>query len=161
MKRPSIEIRAMSAALVASLGSEDPKRKVGAAGVTSDNRIVVSAYNGLMSGVRQSPSWWHEDYNRRTFVIHAEANLCSLTSRNEVPLVAVTTLPCGPCARQLAAHGVKTILYGGKYGIDPSGEDICSFYGVELVHVPLKDCKKAIEHMLHFQSPQEFELFPS
>ena len=49
-KRLSIPEYAMALAEVASLRSEDPFRKVGAAALDWDNRVIATAYNGLAPG---------------------------------------------------------------------------------------------------------------
>jgi dCMP deaminase len=137
--RLSSDDYAMALAYVASLRSEDPKRKVGAVALNQENRVIATAYNGLVPGVTMSDEWWSVDSNRRTFVLHAESNLCSLTSRGDVETVAVTTAPCGPCMLNLIAHGVKRVIYGESYLTDPSGEHIAEFYQGRIVlkHVPL------------------------
>ncbi len=48
--RLSIPQYAMALAHVASLRSEDPYRKVGAAALDFDNRVIGTAYNGLAPG---------------------------------------------------------------------------------------------------------------
>jgi len=131
----SIEEYAMALAYVASLRSEDPKRKVGAVALNAENRIVATAYNGLIPGAKAEPGFWENDEDRRKFVVHAEANLCSLTKRGEVELVAVTTAPCGPCALNLVAHGVKRVLYAEDYPNDRTGLEILFHHDVETKRV--------------------------
>lgn len=135
--RLSIEKYAMALAYVASLRSEDPKRKVGAVALNSENRIIATGYNGLVAKASHDKSWWANDEIRRKYVIHAEANLCSLFVRGDAELVAVTTAPCGPCALHLAAHGVKHVLYAENYPSDPSGLEILTSCGITTTEVQL------------------------
>ena len=50
VSRLSIPEYAMALAHVASMRSEDPYRKVGAAALDFDNRVIGTAYNGLAPG---------------------------------------------------------------------------------------------------------------
>jgi len=152
--RPTIDEYAMLLASAAALRSEDPSRKVGAVALDHENRVIATAYNGLPSGWDVSDDWWQNDDQRRKFVVHAESNLCSLTHRGAVKTVACTTIPCGPCALNLIAHGVKRVVYGLTYPRDAAGMDILQEYGVELVHMPLTHIKSYIarltdSHELH------------
>ena len=61
----------MTLAHAAALRSEDPYRKVGAAALDADNRVIGTAYNGLYPGFKAQdtfwasregggkPRWWH------------------------------------------------------------------------------------------------------
>jgi deoxycytidylate deaminase len=137
--RLNIDDYAMLLAIAAAARCEDPKRKVGACALDSENRVLATSYNGLPRGWNFPLSWWDDDKNRRQSVIHAESNLCSLTIRGKAKTVAVTTMPCGPCARDLIAHGVTRVVYGGAYPTDPSGQEIFDLYGVETIFVSMKD----------------------
>ena len=79
-KNPRISIPqyAMALAHVASLRSEDPFRKVGAAALDFDNRVVGTAYNGLAPGFNAPDGFWNDRAGRQKFMLHAEINLCSL-----------------------------------------------------------------------------------
>jgi len=141
---------AMLLAVAAAARSQDPHRKVGAAALNADNRCIATSYNGLVSGKEFDFIWWESDENRRTRVVHAEANLISLTARNEVATVAVTLLPCGPCALALAAHGVKTILYGREYKHDQLAKEILADFGVSLRFVPAQAVAENLQGVLPF-----------
>ena len=56
--RISIPQYAMALAHVASLRSEDPFRKVGAAALDFDNRVVGTAYKGLAPGFDAPAGFW-------------------------------------------------------------------------------------------------------
>ena len=131
--RISIPEYAMKLAKIAAMRSEDAFRKVGAVGLTEDNRIVALAYNGLAPGEEAVPGFWEDRDSRRKFMIHAEQNLCSLVRRNDMKKVAVTTLPCESCANLLAAHGVREVFYGEDY----AGEslEVLRRHGVKCVKV--------------------------
>ena len=133
--RLSVPEYAMALAHVAALRSEDPYRKVGAAALDKDNRVIGTAYNGLYPGFEAPEGFWRDRDGRQKFMLHAEINLCSLITRGKAHLVACTTMPCTSCMQALCAHGVKVILYGEEY----AGSDapiLAQKYGIELIFVP-------------------------
>ena len=107
MSRLSIPEYAMALAEVASLRSEDPFRKVGAAALDWDNRVIGTAYNGLAPGFDAPKGFWDDRDGRQKFMLHAEVNLCSLFRRGEARLVATTTMPCTACMQTLCAYGLR------------------------------------------------------
>lgn len=113
--RISIPQYAMALAHVASLRSEDPYRKVGAAALDFDNRVIGTAYNGLAPGFEAPEGFWDDRERRQKFMLHAEVNLCSLFKRGEVKIIATTTMPCTACMQTLCAYGVEEIYYRDGY----------------------------------------------
>lgn len=134
-KRLSIPEYAMALAYVASLRSEDPFRKVGAAAIDADNRVIGTAYNGLAPGYDAPAGFWDDRDKRQKFMLHAEVNLCSLMKRGQAKLVASTTLPCTSCMQVLCAHGVQEIYYTEDYHKSDAHE-IAETYGVTLTQMP-------------------------
>ena len=132
--RLSIPHYAMALAHVASLRSEDPFRKVGAVALDFDNRVIGTAYNGLAPGFNADEAFWEDRDRRRKYMIHAEANLCSLFTRGNVKLVACTTKPCTSCMQMLCAYGVHAIYYRDDYP-DSEADAISDLYKVQLVQV--------------------------
>ena len=135
MSRLQIPQYVMALAHVAALRSEDPFRKVGAAALDKDNRVIGTAYNGLFPGFTAPKGFWDSRDERQKFMLHAEINLCSLFKRGEAMVVQATTMPCTSCMQALCAHGVKTIYYGEDYPASQAPA-IAKMYGVELIHVP-------------------------
>jgi dCMP deaminase len=133
-ERLSIPQYAMALAHVASLRSEDPYRKVGAAALDFDNRVIGTAYNGLAPGFDPPPGFWDDREARQKFMLHAEVNLCSLFRRGEVKLVATTTMPCTACMQTLCAYGVREIYYRDVYQASDAAE-IARLYRVRLEQV--------------------------
>ena len=131
MNRISWEEYALRIADVASLRSEDPYVKVGACALNKENRVIGVAYNGLSSGKIVDESFWKDRDKRRPFMIHAEANLLSLFSKNECHLIACTLLPCSSCATLIAANGIKKVIYKDIYHHDIKGLEIFDFYNIE------------------------------
>lgn len=131
----------MALAHVASLRSEDPYRKVGAAALDFDNRVIGTAYNGLAPGFDPPAGFWDDREARQKFMLHAEVNLCSLFRRGEVKLVACTTMPCTSCMQTLCAYGVKEIYFRDTYDASDA-QQIAHLYGVHLEQVneyPLRE----------------------
>jgi dCMP deaminase len=133
-ERLSIPQYAMALAHVASLRSEDPYRKVGAAALDHDNRVIATAYNGLAPGFDAPPGFWQEREKRQKFMLHAEVNLCSLFKRGEAKIVATTTMPCTACMQTLCAYGIKEVYYRDVYHQSDAPE-IAATYGVSLIQV--------------------------
>lgn len=129
---------ALAMARTAATMSPDPRRKVGAIAMTIEGRIIATGYNGLRPGYDlpegQGITWWEDDDNRRQFVLHAEENLCSLFTRSQVDLVAVTTAPCLTCARLLVAHGVRRVNFQYPYDTDQRGLEYLKSSGVVVYH---------------------------
>ena len=132
--RISIPRYAMALAHVASLRSEDPYRKVGAAALDFENRVIGTAYNGLAPGYDPPPGFWDDREARQKFMLHAEVNLCSLFRRGEAKLVATTTMPCTACMQTLCAYGIREIYFRDVYDKSDAPE-IARMYGVRLEQV--------------------------
>jgi dCMP deaminase len=128
---------AMRLADVAKLRSEDAFQKVGAAALDFNNRVIALGYNGLAPGKNVDPSFWDDRDARRPYMIHAETNLLSMVTIGQARLVACTLLPCTSCAQQLAAKGVKEVVYGETYEQDQKSIDIFKFYNIELTQLKL------------------------
>jgi dCMP deaminase len=138
---------AISLAVVASLRSEDPYRKVGACALSHDNRVLGMAYNGLAQGFNVSPEFWKCRDGRRKYMIHAESNLLSLIKKGECKTIALTCSPCSACASLIVAHNVKNVIYKDIYEKDTNGLEILSFYKInhyQIDNVKIKNIIKQI-----------------
>ena len=124
----------MSLAHVASLRSEDPYRKVGAAALDYDNRVIGTAYNGLAPGFDPPAGFWDNRETRQKFMLHAEVNLCSLFVRGQAKLVATTTMPCTACMQTLCAYGIKEIYYDDVYHASDAPL-IAEKYNIKLIQI--------------------------
>jgi dCMP deaminase len=66
-------------------------------------------------------------------MIHAEVNALSCISRYDNPyLIATTLLPCTACAINIAANGLKKVIYIEDYKRDLSALDIFKFYKIKV-----------------------------
>lgn len=139
----------MALAHVASLRSEDPFRKVGAAALDHDNRVIGTAYNGLAPGYDPPPGFWDDREARQKYMLHAEINLCSLFRRGEARVIATTTMPCTSCMQTLCAYGIEEIYYRDVY-VESDAPEIASRYGIELIRIeryPISDLPDVGEAM--------------
>jgi len=140
-ERVNIPEYAMSLAHVASLRSEDPFRKVGAAALDKDNRVIGTSYNGLAPGFNAPEGFWNDRDKRQKYMLHAEVNLCSLFRRGEAKIVATTTMPCTACMQTLAAYDIKEVYFRDVYH-ESDAPEIAETYGIKLEQIktyPLKD----------------------
>ena len=138
---------ALSLAIVASLRSEDPYRKVGACALSHDNRVLGMAYNGLMQGFNVSPEFWKDRDGRRKYMIHAEANLLSLIKKEECKTIALTCSPCSACASLIVAHNIKNVIYKDVYEKDTGGLDILNFYKIKHSQIDSFNIRDIIENI--------------
>jgi dCMP deaminase len=132
--RLSIPQYEMALAHVASLRSEDPWRKVGAAALDHDNRVIGTTYNGLAPGFDAPPGFWDDREGRQKFMLHAEVNLCSLFRRCEAGIVASATMPCTSCIQMVCAYGIREIYFRDIYHVSDAPE-IAALYGMKLQQI--------------------------
>jgi dCMP deaminase len=129
--RPSWEAHAMNLALMAKERSEDPYQKVGACILGHDNEVLSVAYNGLIAGFKTPNGFWENRDFRRPFMIHAETNCLARINRGEGKILACTLLPCSSCATNIAAHGIKKVVYKEIYNRDTLSLEIFRFYKID------------------------------
>lgn len=135
MSRPSWDEHALLLAYSATCRSTDPYIKVGACALDIYNNVLGVAYNGLASGKEVDKAFWDDRDRRRPFILHAETNLLAhIYTRAHT--VASTLQPCSSCARAIAAHKVKRVVYSEIYERDMEGLDILKFYDIEVVNIP-------------------------
>ena len=129
--RPNKTEYGLRLAEVASQRSEDPRLQVGCVALTSDGRVIATAYNGLAPGMEKPSTWWQGD-EPDGLPIHAEQNLCALFTRGQAETVCLTHEPCGHCLRTLIAHGVRKVYFRER-AVDSktnSSARIAAFYGI-------------------------------
>ncbi len=112
--------------------SKDPKTKVGAI-ITVDNKVKGQGYNGFPPGVLETPERW-ERPTKYDYTVHAEMN--AIFNCDHIPrggTIYVPFWPCGDCAKNVAAAGIKRIVIGGDYYKSELTKTILEESGVELV----------------------------
>lgn len=129
---------ALRLAETAALRSEDPKRRVGAALLRTDNTVAALGYNGPPSGVDLAPAAW-EQARKNDLVIHAEVNALRYVGPGEATLLASTYLPCVDCLKTAAAQGIRTVVYRERPA-DPEDEvrayEVAVHFGMTLRRMP-------------------------
>jgi dCMP deaminase len=136
MQRVNWDEHALLLAYSASLRSEDPYKKVGAAALDHKNRILGVSYNGLAPGKKVGSLFWRDRDARRPYMLHAETNLLARIDKDEAKMIAVTMQPCASCAQQIVAHQIQRVVYCEPYPLDSKGLDILRFYDVQVVQIP-------------------------
>tara|TARA_R100000808_G_C2148015_1_gene156066 strand:+ start:1576 stop:2037 length:462 start_codon:yes stop_codon:yes gene_type:complete len=120
---------ALELAKVASMRSEDPYRQVGACILRSDNTVASLGYNGAPSGINID---WSDREMRRSKVVHAEMNALRYIQPNECYLLATTLLPCTECIKNIAAYGIKKVVFNEVYPRDKEALFSSATYGIQL-----------------------------
>ena len=132
--RISFEEMAMKFAIDASLRSEDPYKKVGCCILNKEGRVLSIGYNGLAPKHQVDINFWEDRDERRKYVIHAETNALACIDRYDSPyILASTLLPCSSCAINIAANGIKEVIYLEEYTRDELAKEIFDFYGVKII----------------------------
>ena len=112
--------------------SKDPYVKVGAVLLRYDNSVASVGYNGFPSGMIED---WSNRDERRKYVVHAEKNALRYVKPNECYLAACTLLPCNDCLKDLAAYGIKKLVFKNVYTFDFSTLDLANKFGIELIQL--------------------------
>ncbi len=101
-------------ARVAATRSKD-STKVGAALVSHDGAVLLTAFNGPPKGVEDSPDRF-ERPAKYLFASHAEQNLVAFAARHGIRTegctVYVTHAPCASCAKTLIQAGIVAVVNG-------------------------------------------------
>lgn len=130
--RPTWPETWMAVARVIAERSYDPRLKVGAIVVTSDNTQMLSGgYNGNYAG---GPHEHESPEPGQSGFIHAEINALLKLDFNfaKAKHLYVTHSPCRMCAKCAINAGIAKVVYGEKYR-DSSGIDLLRQVGVETV----------------------------
>ncbi len=117
----------MLQAIIASYKSKDPSTKVGCVFVDENNHQITMGYNGAIAGIDESQIPWGNDrsvpleFQKYGYIIHSEANAISHCHSSLAGSKGYVTLfPCNECAKLIASHKVKSIIYlSDKYHDTP------------------------------------------
>ncbi len=108
----------MLQAMLASFKSKDPNTKVGCVFVDHRNHQITMGYNGTIAGVDESQIPWGNNkevplqYQKYGYVIHSEANAIMHSKGSlEDSRCYVTHFPCNECAKLIASHRVREIIF--------------------------------------------------
>ena len=91
--------------------SKDPKTQIGAIIVSDNNEPLGSGYNGPPRNIPDTSINWDRPYKYQ-FMRHAEINAISYARG---PLagatIYITGAPCSACMLDIAAEGIKRVVY--------------------------------------------------
>lgn len=142
--RDEFHRRVMANAKADAEKSSDFWRHVGAA-IVKDGETILVGHNRHMPSdhtpyVNGDPrnNFHKGDHIEFSSAIHAEANLIAQTAKQGIALegadMYVTTFPCPPCAKLIAASGITTLYCGGGYSV-LDGEDVLKNANVKIIFV--------------------------
>lgn len=129
MTRPTWPETWMAIARVIAERSYDPRLKVGAIVVSSDNtQMLAGGYNGNYSG---GPHEHESPEPGMSGFIHAEVNALIKLDFNfsKEKHMYITHSPCRMCAKLIINAGIKRVVYGEAYR-DPSGVTLLHQAGI-------------------------------
>jgi dCMP deaminase len=133
MKQARFNEAHMRAAMVYGELSFCRRRQVGALLVSSDNRPLLSGYNGTSPG--RDNCCEGEDGATLNQVHHAEANLICNAAKNGIATkgctMFITTSPCISCAKLIEAAGITKVYFKDLYK-DSSGIDYLDGAGIHI-----------------------------
>ena len=127
--RPSWDSVWSSFASKISERSYDPRHRVGAIVVTSDNtQVLAIGYNGNYSG---GPNEVESAIPGESGMIHAEINaLLKMDYNNpKTKIMYVTLSPCRMCAKAIINAGITEVVYCEEYR-DMSGVELLKNAGI-------------------------------
>lgn len=117
----------MLLALSAAQRSEDPHTQVGAC-IFCKNGDIKVGYNGAMAGYKL-PKVSREE--KLLYAAHAENNVLSFIRRGEADVMYITMSPCVPCAINIAAHGIKRVIFLEEYHRCIKFKKTFDYYGIK------------------------------
>jgi deoxycytidylate deaminase len=133
-KRLDWERYALLLACAATSRSEDPLIKVGSCALRYDFSVAGVGYNGLPSKVEGD---YYDDETRQFSVIHSEINALRYCKPGEIAILAVTLQPCSRCVTEIAAYGIKRVVYLKKYWRDPRAHKLCKKFHISISQLTL------------------------
>ncbi len=130
--RLSWEEYALELAKTAARRSEDPYKKVGACALRFDKSVAGVGYNGAPKGVEID---WSDRDVRRKRVIHSEINCLTYCRPGEIWLLACSLQPCRSCMQNIAAYGVKKVVFEEVYDKDDFSTQLAEEFNIELIQL--------------------------
>lgn len=121
------------ATILANGRSIDPFTKVGCIAVNDKKELVGGAYNGF-------PPDYEPDFDinleenrelKNDLIYHAEQNIILRHPKGSIHTLYLTISPCKGCAKMIAGHGVKRVVYLNEYHRETKFKDVFHRYGVE------------------------------
>lgn len=127
------------AMMLAEDRSVDPFTQVGCIAANANKELIGGSYNGFPPGYEPdfdiSLSENREKKNK--LIYHAEQNMILRHPKGEIHTLYLTVSPCNGCAKWIAGHGVKRVVYVFEYHREQDFKDIFKRYGVKYEQLPL------------------------
>lgn len=129
--RPSFEDLYLQMALLISSRSVDPFTKVGCIAANDKNELIGASYNGFPPKYNPDFDIKEEREKKNLFVFHAEQNIILRHPRGSIHTLYLTHSCCKSCAKLVAGHGVKRVVYSEEYHLEQDFKEIFKEFGVE------------------------------
>ena len=126
MKMHKVHKVMMDTAYIWSKLSYCKRNKVGCV-IAKDKRILVTSYNGTLSGTKNiCEDKINDELVTNPEVVHAEMNAIAFAAKNGINIngcsIYITLSPCIECSKLIFQSGIKEVYYKEKYrktnGID-------------------------------------------
>lgn len=135
----------MALAIKTSQESPDLFMKVGCVGVNETGYVSAFGYNSILDakpelmGYKTLEEFMGNRELRRPFMVHAETMMCSQVNKDAIKEVYTSLFPCVDCMKNLAAHGVKRVVYAEAYDKDKAAFAVAKFYGINVFKLVIDD----------------------
>lgn len=120
--------------------SIDPFTQAGCIAANANKKMIGGSYNGFPEGYEPDfdISLPENRDKKNELIIHAEENILLRNPMGSIYTIYLTCSPCKNCAKLIATHGVKRVVYGAEYHRETIYKDIFTRYGVkfELLTLP-------------------------
>lgn len=131
MKRISFDQLGILISLAAACRGEDYNTVVGGAAFDDRNRILAVSYNGYAPKMHLPKEFLENRELKNSLVIHCETNLLAQLKIGEANTIYLNYAPCYSCAKNIAAHKVKRVMFLKEYHRDQQYKDIFQFYSID------------------------------
>tara|TARA_R110000868_G_scaffold20883_2_gene87640 strand:- start:325 stop:756 length:432 start_codon:yes stop_codon:yes gene_type:complete len=117
MRTPFPKLYLEIAKKIADERSIDPNTKVGCVATNELNELIGASYNGFPKGFEPDFDIFHSNNRdeKNLLIYHAEQNMILRHPRNSIHTLYITHSPCKNCAKLIAGHGVKNVVYWEEY----------------------------------------------
>lgn len=133
MKTPFPKLYLEIAKKIADERSPDPHTKVGCVATNELNELIGASYNGFHP--KYEPDFdisLPENRDKKNNLIyHAEQNMALRHSRGSIHTLYITHSPCKNCAKLIAGHGVKKVVYSEEYHREIEFKQIFNKYNIQ------------------------------
>ena len=99
---------------IAAFFSKDPYTQVAACLTDADGGFLGLGYNGPPPQFKDDELDWSRSGGKNNSVIHAEINSMRWARRRgslKGAIMYVSAMPCNPCILEMAAEGIKKVIY--------------------------------------------------